>query len=130
MVEYNNFTLFTILFVAIWILLQAVCQITVKGGINQLKEIQEPTSIFDPGYLSQVFSNKLIVIGFLLYLLSTIFWFGALSKLDISLLSPLGSLIFVMVALFALVFLGERVSPLRWTAIFIIVGGVFLLVRS
>jgi drug/metabolite transporter (DMT)-like permease len=130
MAGFGNFTLFTILFVTVWILLQAICQISVKNGMLQLKEIQEPTNIFDKTYITTVLSNKFIVFGFAVYLISTIFWFGALSKLDISLLSPLGSLIFVMVALFAMIFLGEKVSPSRWVAIFIITGGVLLLVRS
>jgi len=130
MAGYSNFTLFTVLFVSVWIILQAICQISVKNGIMELKGVQEPTNIFDKNYIAQVLSNKFILFGFFVYLISTVFWFGALSRLDISLLSPLGSLIFVMVAFFAMIFLGEKVTPLRWTAIFIITGGVLLLVLS
>jgi drug/metabolite transporter (DMT)-like permease len=130
MSDYSNFTFFTILFVAAWIILNAVCQVSVKAGIMQLKDVSEPTNMFDKDNIANILSNKFIVGGFALYLISTIFWFGALSKLDISLLSPLGSMIFVMVAILAMVFLGEKVSPLRWTGIFVTIVGVVLLANS
>jgi drug/metabolite transporter (DMT)-like permease len=130
MSEYSDFTVITVLFVSAWILLNAFCQISIKSGILQLKEIQEPTNIFNKENIRNIISNKLIVFGFVLYLVSTIFWFGAMSKLDMSVLSPLGSLIFIMIALLAFFFLGEKISPLRWAAITIIIVGTFLLVKS
>ena len=130
MSEYSNFTFFTILFVAAWIILNSVCQISIKSGIMQMNQMQEPTNIFDKSNILNIISNKLIILWFGLYLISTIFWFGAMSKLDISMLSPLGSLVFVLTALLALVFLGEKISPLRWAGIGVIVVGIFLLVKS
>jgi drug/metabolite transporter (DMT)-like permease len=130
MSETSNFTFFTILFVAAWIILNSVCQISIKSGIMQMNEMKEPTSIFDKTNIVNILSNKLIILGFGLYLLSTVFWFGAMSKLDISMLSPLGSLVFVLTALLALVFLGEKISPLRWMGIGVIVVGIYLLVKS
>jgi drug/metabolite transporter (DMT)-like permease len=130
MSDASNLTLFTVLFVAVWILLNAVCQVTVKAGIMQLKSVNEPMNMFAKDNIMNILSNKLIVGGFALYLLSTIFWFGALSKLDISMLSPMGSMIFVTVALLAMFFLGEKISAVRWTGIFVIVVGVVLLTRS
>jgi len=130
MSETSTWTFFTILFVTAWIILNAVCQISIKTGILELKGIQEPTGIFDTANILNIVTNKFIVAGFLIYLISTVFWFGAMTKLEISMLSPLGSLVFVMTALLALVFLGEKISPIRWGAISIIVVGVYLLVRS
>lgn len=130
MSEYGNFTFFTILFVAVWIVLNSVCQVSIKTGVLQLKEIQDPMKIFEKSNIPNIVTNKYIVLGFILYLISTVFWFGALTKLDISVLSPMGSLIFIMTALMALVFLNEKISPMRWGAIFIIVIGVYLLMRS
>jgi drug/metabolite transporter (DMT)-like permease len=130
MIEYSNFTFFTVVFVSLWIILNAVCQVSIKTGILQMKELSEPTNMFDKDTMTNIVTNKFIVAGFLLYLVSTIFWFGAMTKLDISVLSPLGSLVFVMTALLALVFLEEKISPMRWGAIAIIVVGVYLLVRS
>jgi uncharacterized membrane protein len=130
MSETSNFTFFTILFVAAWIILNSVCQISIKSGIMQMKEMQEPTSIFDKNNIVNIVTNKLIILGFGLYLISTVFWFGAMSKLDISLLSPLGSLVFVLTAMLALVFLGEKISAMRWMGIGVIIIGIYLLVKS
>jgi drug/metabolite transporter (DMT)-like permease len=130
MSETSNFTFFTVLFVAAWIILNSVCQISIKSGIMQMSEMQEPTNIFDKTNILNILSNKLIILGFGLYLVSTVFWFGAMSKLDISMLSPLGSLVFVLTALLALVFLGEKISPLRWAGIGVIIIGIYLLVKS
>jgi len=130
MSETSNFTFFTILFVAAWIILNSVCQISIKSGILQLNAVQEPTNIFDKNNIFSILTNKLIILGFGLYLISTVFWFGAMSKLDISLLSPLGSLVFVLTAILALVFLGEKISAMRWMGIGVIIIGIFLLVKS
>jgi drug/metabolite transporter (DMT)-like permease len=102
----------------------------VMAGIMQLKSVNEPVNMFAKDNIMNIVTNKFIVGGFALYLLSTIFWFGALSKIDISMLSPMGSMIFVTVALLAMFFLGEKISAVRWTGIFVIVVGVVLLTRS
>jgi drug/metabolite transporter (DMT)-like permease len=95
-----------------------------------MNAVQEPTNIFDKNNILSILTNKLIILGFGLYLISTVFWFGAMSKLDISLLSPLGSLVFVLTAILALVFLGEKISAMRWMGIGVIIIGIFLLVKS
>jgi drug/metabolite transporter (DMT)-like permease len=49
---------------------------------------------------------------------------------ELSKVVPLYSLSYVLVALIGQLFLGERVTPRRWIAIFVIVAGVFVLLRS
>jgi drug/metabolite transporter (DMT)-like permease len=50
-----------------------------------------------------------------------------MSKSDISFLWPLTALSFVMTTLAALVFLGERVSPIRWAGVvFIMIGAALI----
>jgi drug/metabolite transporter (DMT)-like permease len=49
---------------------------------------------------------------------------------ELSKVVPLYSLSYVLIALIGQLFMGERVTPLRWTGILTIVTGVVLLLRS
>jgi drug/metabolite transporter (DMT)-like permease len=49
---------------------------------------------------------------------------------ELSQVVPLYSLSYVLIALIGQVFLGERVTPLRWIGILTIVAGVVVLLRS
>ena len=49
---------------------------------------------------------------------------------ELSQVVPLYSLSYVLIALIGQLFLGERVTPLRWIGILTIVAGVVLLLRS
>ena len=51
-------------------------------------------------------------------------------SLDVSVLSPIGSLIFVIVAILAVFFLGEKVTSIRWMGIILVVAGSILIART
>ncbi len=54
-------------------------------------------------------------------------YFRALRVADASLVAPIDKLSVVFVVLFAVAFLGERVSPRNWLGIALVAGGVLLL---
>jgi drug/metabolite transporter (DMT)-like permease len=53
-----------------------------------------------------------------------------MSKSDISLLWPLTGLSFVFATFAAMIFLGEKVSPLRWAGVVLVVAGAILISYS
>ena len=117
-------------FVLLWIALCTIAQISMKIGVNQAQKDEPLTDFFSIKTILHFLNNKFILGGFCLYVFATFLWLGALSKLDVSILSPLGSLIFVSTAVVALFLLGEKISPFRWFSIMLIALGTFLLIRS
>lgn len=67
-----------------------------------------------------------VLFGWLGFIVEGLFWSGALYFLDISVAHPIGSIVFVVVAVLARIFLHEQVSPRRWMGIFLILAGTVL----
>jgi multidrug transporter EmrE-like cation transporter len=117
-------------FVILWISFCTIAQISMKIGINNVQKDEPLSGFFNFNTIYRFLNNPNILGGFFLYVFATFLWLGALSKLDVSVLSPLGSLIFVCTAIAALFLLGEKISPFRWFSIMLITLGTFLLIRS
>jgi len=68
-----------------------------------------------------------VALGLLAYGLEIVFYTVALSRLDVSVAFPLGSLCFVGVAILSKLFLAEAVGGIRWLGVgCILAGTVFL----
>lgn len=68
--------------------------------------------------------------GIIIYALSFFIWIIVLSRVDLSVAVPTASIDYVLVPLFAIIFLKETVSPLRWVGIVIIVLGIYFVSQS
>jgi multidrug transporter EmrE-like cation transporter len=71
-----------------------------------------------------------IILGFLIYGLSTVFWLIALSKLELSYAFPFMSLALVGISVSAAAFHGEKLSLYRKLGIGIICLGILLIAQS
>jgi len=58
---------------------------------------------------------------------SWICYFRALKLGDVSRVAPVDKLSVVMVAIFGMIFLGERLSPVHWAGLLLVAGGAVLL---
>jgi drug/metabolite transporter (DMT)-like permease len=67
-----------------------------------------------------------ILSGIAFFIFEAILWTLALSYLPISIAFPAGSMCFIFVTLFSLIFLHERININRWIGIALIFGGVIL----
>jgi drug/metabolite transporter (DMT)-like permease len=76
--------------------------------------------------LRGLWHNQRILAGIAFFILETILWTLALSHLPISIAFPAGSMCFVFVALFSLIFLHEQININRWIGIAVIFAGVIL----
>lgn len=84
-------------------------------------------------FLSKIipmFLNPYVFFGFASFGLSSLFWLVVLSRMPLSLVYPMVSLAYVIVAFASIVFFKEHVSLIRWMGIVVIVLGVFLVSRS
>lgn len=81
-------------------------------------------------FASRLTSNPWLWAGIILYLANFFLWITLLSRVDLSVAFPMSSLTYIIVPLLAIVFLQEKVQPVRWTGIFFIIIGVSLAGRS
>ncbi len=119
------------------IALGAVGQIFLKSGVSLVKQKyadQMGTSLaavaddVPGGYILKSFiTTPLILIGFLCYGVSSMFYLVSLSKLDLSYAYPLIALSYVIVAVLSWKFLGEDLPPLRLVGLAVVLIGVALL---
>ncbi len=80
--------------------------------------------------LIPMFFNPFVFFGFVCFGLSSIFWLVVLSRLPLSLVYPMVSVAYVVVAIASIIFFKENVTLVRWIGIIVIVTGVILISRS
>ena len=116
-----------LLILFIGLIFEATGVVLLKKGINQIGEIQRMA----PAEIIRVIiagaTNPTVLLGVFFEALFFACLLVLMSKSDISFLWPLTALSFVMTTLAALIFLGEKVSSLRWMGVlFIMVGAAFI----
>lgn len=78
--------------------------------------------------LKKLQDNFVAFIGLFLFGLSSVFYITALKFNDLSVVYPLSSLTYILVALFSVYFLKERMNKYKWIGMSLIVLGSFLVV--
>jgi len=121
---------FALILVSICILFAAAGQILMKVGMRQVGEITTVRQLFDLSTVFRMFTNLYVVIGILCFALMIVLWLAAMSTLNISRMYPLTSLVYVITAIVAFIFLKEDINLLRWVGILLVVGGCFLIAQT
>ncbi|MDP9373459.1 MAG: SMR family transporter, partial [Chloroflexota bacterium] len=80
--------------------------------------------------LFRVFTQPLILLGFIFVFGASIFWLAVLSRVDLSFAYPLLALGYVVTALLSRLLFDEAISPARWAGIVVICLGVVLVSRT
>ena len=106
-----------IIFVAFCALLGAIGQILFKLGA--------PTAKLN----FSILTNYHIILGLFLYALATVLFIFALKFGEVSLLYPIIATSYVWVMIFASFFLGEKVNAFNWFGVFLILSGIYFVVR-
>ena len=117
-----------LIIVLIVVLISSVGQIMLKQGVSNVGGLK----------LSEIFSLKLfsvlfyplIFFGILFYAGAMILWLVGLSTMDVSFMYPLISMGYIITTFFAVVFLNEQVTLVRWLGVILIVLGAFLILRT
>ena len=122
--------MFALSLVAICIVFGAVGQILMKTGMSQIGQIGDLGKLFSSSTIFSIFTNIYVIGGLLLYATASFLWLGALSTFNVSLMYPLLSLAYVVVAILGFIFLKEDITLLRWAGIALVVVGCFMVARS
>jgi drug/metabolite transporter (DMT)-like permease len=75
-------------------------------------------------------SSPLVWLGIFVFVLNFFIWIVILARVDLSIAMPVGSTSYIFVPIAAMIFLGEHVSPLRWTGILLIALGIHFVSQS
>ncbi len=75
-------------------------------------------------------SSWYIWAGILVYVISFVLWLIIIYRIDLSIALPVGSTVYIFIPIMAMVFLHERVSPLRWLGIAFIILGIHFVSQS
>ena len=119
----------TIALVGIQILSLAFGQVLWKKGVDQAGGFLLPGQFLFTSLL-HLLVNPTFLVGTSLYLFATLLWLYLLARFELSFIYPFFSLTFVVSFVGAWLFLGETISPQRWTAIGFVSLGIFLLLRA
>ena len=105
-------------------------QLLLKSGITR----GGPISFSVDGFvelLVRIVRTPAVLAGYAVGALTGLVWLLALSRLEISLASPVVTgIYFVLLLLASRVLLNETVSLARWAGVFLILVGIFLLTRE
>jgi len=81
-------------------------------------------------FVMQNAGSPMVWLGIFFYSVPFFIWIIVLSKVDLTIAMPIGSLSYVIIPIIAVIFLKEHVSLARWIGILLIVLGIFCVSRS
>lgn len=115
-----------IVIIIIGIIFAAFGQVSWKLGMNQAGQL----ATLDLATLSTVLLNPHVLLGFVMYGLSTIFWLIALSKKDLSFVYPFISLTYILVLILSSLVLKESIGLNKVFGTLAIVIGLIIIARA
>jgi len=111
------------------ICLSVVGELLLKHGMNRFGTLDLSLPTLLPT-LFRVFTQPLILLGFIFVFGASIFWLAVISRVNLSYAYPLLAFGYVVTALLARVIFNEPISLTRWAGIVVICVGVVLVSRS
>ncbi|MEZ4638891.1 MAG: EamA family transporter [Caldilineaceae bacterium] len=116
-------------YILVSVILGAMGQIMLKKGMNTMGAL---TLSFDglPMMLFRIATNPWVFFGLSIYLMSTVFWLTALSRVDLSYAYPFASLSYAVMLVAAWRLFDENINPLRMIGTLVVCLGVLLISRS
>src|SRR6266446_5072055 len=119
-----------LLILLIGLIFEAAGVVLLKKGITQIGDVGKITPAEVVRIIKAGVTNPTVLLGVFFEALFFACLLILMSKSDITFLWPLTALSFVMTTFAALIFLGEKVSPVRWAGVVFIVIGAALISYS
>jgi drug/metabolite transporter (DMT)-like permease len=118
-----------ILYILISVLVSAVGQLLLKKGMNSMGPVSLSLNQLLP-ILRQMATNPNVFIGLGIYLIGTVFWLAALSRVDLSYAYPFASLSYVIMLVASWQMFDEKITLSRVLGTLVIGIGVLLISRN
>ena len=119
-----------LLILLIGLVFEAVGVVLLKKGITQVGEVKQVCATEIVRVVKAGVTNPNVLLGMFFEALFFACLLVLMAESDISFLWPLTALSFVMTTCAALIFLGEKVSSIRWAGVVLIMIGAALISYS
>jgi len=113
------------IFLLIAISLGAFGQISLKHGMKQFGDLGRVGVGMAANVIRAIFTPY-VLLGLLLYAVSSCFWLVVLSSWNLSYAYPMIAISYVLVVLLSRVFFGDKVVPFQWLGIMLMCTGLVL----
>src|SRR5262245_26823131 len=110
--------------------LAALAQVALKTGLSGARVQQTLDGHQWQALFVAAVTSRPLLLGVFLYGTSTLLWFYALARADLSYVYPMLGLGMIVTTIIAATWLGETVSVVRWVGVVLIASGVVLVARS
>jgi drug/metabolite transporter (DMT)-like permease len=121
---------YSLLIIVVSVSLGVVGQLSLKVGMNRVGAIDAASLARPMETLAQVVSTPLVWLGLGCYGVSALLWLVILSRLELSRAYLMLASMYVLIPLVSWLFLGERIPPMRWLGMIVVVVGVVIVARS
>jgi drug/metabolite transporter (DMT)-like permease len=118
-----------ILYILISVLGSAMGQLLLKKGMNSMGPVTLSLNQL-PSVLWQMVTNPNVFFGLAIYLVGTIFWLAALSRVDLSFAYPFASFNYVIMLVASWMMFDEKITVSRLLGTVVIGIGVVLISRN
>ena len=118
-----------ILYILISVLGSAMGQLLLKKGMNSMGPVTLSLNQLPP-VLWQMATNPNVFFGLVIYLVGTIFWLAALSRVELSFAYPFASFNYVIMFVASWMMFDEKITVARVLGTFVIGIGVVLISRN
>jgi drug/metabolite transporter (DMT)-like permease len=117
-----------ILYILISVLGSAAGQLLLKKGMNSMEPVTLSLNQL-PSLIWQMATNFYVFIGLAIYLIGTVFWLAALSRVDLSFAYPFASFNYVVILVASWIIFDEKITLSRLLGTVVIGIGVLLISR-
>ena len=118
-----------IIYILISVLISSVGQLLLKKGMNNTGSITLSLNQF-LSIIWKMVINPYIFFGLVIYLVGTVFWLAALSRVDLSYAYPFASLSYVIMLIASWILFDEKITLSRLIGTAVIGIGVMLIYRN
>jgi drug/metabolite transporter (DMT)-like permease len=118
-----------IVYILISVIGGAIGQILLKKGMSSMGPLTLTADALI-GILWRMATNPFVVIGLGIYVMGTVFWLTALSRVDLSFAYPFASLSYIIMLVASLVLFKENITFMRLAGTLVVGLGVLLISRS
>ncbi len=109
--------------------LGVIGQLSLKHGMTMIGEIELDASRI-PSMLMRSFGNPYVLLGYIMYGISSLSWIIVISRVELSFAYPMIAIGYVLVVILSRFIFAEHVTPLRLLGTLVICLGVFIMSRT
>jgi multidrug transporter EmrE-like cation transporter len=102
-------------------------QVTLKAAMDRIGRIGSAQVSEAGDTLLRAAKEPLLWVGLFLFGVSALFWLVVLSRVPLSVAYPIVGISYILIVLFAKVFLSEEVPTLRWAGVFVVAMGIAII---